>query len=107
MYFIDPTQLTAKEIFPGVTMRAAWGEKIMLSFIDLAPHSVVPEHKHPHEQMGIVLEGEFEFTIGGETQVVKAGQFYYIPSNVPHSVKTPAQGARALDIFSPPREEYK
>ncbi|RMF93460.1 MAG: cupin domain-containing protein [Nitrospinota bacterium] len=107
MYFIDPSELEAKELFPGVTMRAAWGEKIMLSFIDLGPHSVVPEHKHPHEQMGIVLEGEFEFTIGGETKVVKAGEAYYIPSNVPHSVRTPAQKARALDIFSPPREEYK
>jgi quercetin dioxygenase-like cupin family protein len=107
MYFIDPTKLPVKEIFPGVSMRAAWGEKIMLSFIDLAPNSVVPEHKHPHEQMGIVLEGEFEFTIGGQKHLIKAGEAYHIPSNVLHSVKTPGQKALALDIFSPPREEYK
>ena len=30
-----------------------------------------------------------------------------IPANVPHKVITGAIPAKALDIFSPPREDYK
>jgi quercetin dioxygenase-like cupin family protein len=48
-----------------------------------------------------------EFTIGDETRVVKAGELFVIPGGVEHSVKVGEQPARALDIFSPVREEYK
>ncbi len=31
----------------------------------MEPHAIVEEHSHPHEQMGLMLEGEAVFTIGG------------------------------------------
>ena len=48
-----------------------WGDKIMMNIVELAPGSEVPLHSHPNEQAGIVLEGEFEFTIGEEKKTVK------------------------------------
>ncbi len=80
---------------------------MMMSFVDLAPHAVVPPHSHPHEQMGLLLEGEFEFTIGDETKTLTAGDVWFVPSNVVHSVQATQKGAKALDIFHPVREEYK
>ncbi|MBI1988081.1 MAG: cupin domain-containing protein [Nitrospinae bacterium] len=106
-YFVDPEALGAKELAPGVKARVAWQDKMMLSFVDLEPHSIVPEHSHPHEQAGVVLWGELEFTIGSEVRVIKAGDAYLIPGGVLHKVKTLGEATRALDIFSPPREEYK
>jgi mannose-6-phosphate isomerase-like protein (cupin superfamily) len=53
------------------------------------------------------LEGEAEFTIGDEKRIVKPGMAYLIPSNVKHKVVTSDKPVLALDIFSPPREEYK
>ena len=78
-----------------------------MSLLELSPGCLVPRHSHPHEQVGIVLEGELEFTIGDETRIVKTGEVFVIPGGVEHSVKVGEQPARALDIFSPVREDYK
>ncbi len=102
-----PAQRQPKELFPGALSRTFWGDKMLFSLLDLAAGSVVPRHSHPHEQAGIVLEGELEFTIGDETHLVKAGEIFFIPGGVEHSVKVGAQPAKALDVFSPVREEYK
>lgn len=107
MYFFDEADMKGRSIAPGVDIKVVFGEKAMMSFVDLAPGSSVPIHSHPHEQMGVVLEGEFEFIIGDEKRIVKKGDTYVIPSNVPHGVIVGSVPSKALDVFSPPREEYK
>ena len=80
----------------------------MMSFVHFAyADALVPTHQHPHEQMGMGLEGEFELTIDGETRTIRQGDAYCIPGNTPHSARGMTQNARALDIFHPVREEYK
>jgi len=64
-------------------------------------------HSHPHEQAGVVLEGEFDLTIGGETRRVRGGDMYIIPGGVEHRVVTGEEKAVALDVFHPIREDYK
>ena len=96
-----------KQVFEGASLRTLHGEKLMMSFVNLEPHSVVAEHSHPHEQMGMVLEGTFELSIDGESRVLKKGDAYLIPSHVKHSARAFETPALALDIFSPPREDYK
>ena len=90
-----------------MSIRVAWGEKMMLSLVELMPHSIVPLHSHPHEQMGFVLKGKFELTIAEEYRLLQEGDAYLIPSGIEHSVKTKACKSCTLEIFSPPREEYK
>lgn len=107
MPFFDPAQVQSKEIAPGAKIRPIWGEKVMMVFITLEEGSVVPLHTHPHEQMGMVLEGEFELAIAGEKRVVKQGDAYLVPSNVEHTAVASRGKALALDIFSPPREDFK
>jgi quercetin dioxygenase-like cupin family protein len=107
MPFFDETQGTVRELFPGVMIRVMWGEHLMMSFVDFEPHAVVPPHSHPHEQMGWLIEGEFEFTMGNETKTLKAGDAWFVPSNVVHTVRATEKGAKALDVFYPVREEYK
>lgn len=107
MTFVDRNQMKKRELVPGTTASLAWGEKIMLSLVEIGPGSVVPMHSHPHEQAGIVVEGEFDFIIGGERRRVKLGDMYIIPGGVPHSAIGLDRKAVALDIFSPPREDYQ
>jgi quercetin dioxygenase-like cupin family protein len=57
--------------------------------------------------MGIILEGEFEMTIGDETRLLKKGDMYLVPSGTTHGGVTHAQPALILDAFSPPREAYR
>jgi quercetin dioxygenase-like cupin family protein len=106
-HFIEWGGLSAKAIAPGAQLRVAWGEKIMLSYVELAPGGKVPLHSHPHEQGGICIEGAMEFTIEDETRIIKRGESWMIPGGVTHAVRALEQGAVALDIFSPPREDYK
>ena len=37
------------------------------SLVAIAPGAVVPEHVHPHEQMGMVVSGTMTLTVAGET----------------------------------------
>lgn len=105
--FFDVDRLEPKQIAEGTSIRVAYGEKVMMSYVNVGPNTTVAEHSHPHEQMGTFLEGEAEFTIGDEKKMVKPGVAYLIPSNVKHKLVTFDKPILALDIFSPPREEYK
>jgi quercetin dioxygenase-like cupin family protein len=107
MPFYDPAMRSPRTLFPGVTIRAVWGEHIMMSFVHFEhADALVPEHHHPHEQMGMGLEGEFELVIGGESRLIRPGICYWIPGGTPHSARSVHGPARALDIFHPIREEY-
>lgn len=107
MTFFDPSQVPYREIAPGARIRTMWGDDIMVSVVDLEPGSQVPSHTHPNEQMGMVLEGSMRMVIGGETRDLKQGDVYLAPSNQEHSVTNVELFTRVLDIFSPPREDYK
>jgi quercetin dioxygenase-like cupin family protein len=107
MYFMAPDERDAKALFGAITARTFWGENMLLSLVDLPAGSVVPMHSHPHEQAGVLLEGEVTFTVGGETRALKPGDMWMIPGGVEHSVVAGDRPAKALDIFSPVREDYK
>ena len=107
LYFPSPTECGRHTIFPGVHIQTCAADKMMISVVDLEPHSVVTEHAHPHEQVGMVLEGRATFFIGGEEKTLQAGDLYRIPGNVRHRVATLDQPTRAIDIFYPIREEYR
>lgn len=93
-------------IWNDVIGRTVQGDHITMAVVELAPNSVVPEHHHPNEQIGIVLKGSLLFTIGGEQRGLVVGDTYNIPGNVPHSVITGAGGAVVVDIFSPVRADW-
>jgi quercetin dioxygenase-like cupin family protein len=93
-------------IFPGVCIHTSHTDQLMLSVVDLEPHAVVEEHSHPHEQMGILLEGELTFTIGGQTRKLRPGEMWRIPGGVVHKAVAGDMPTKALDVFSPIREEY-
>ena len=107
MPFFDQNDLESKEIHPGIKVRIMWGEKIMMMLVDIAPNAEVPLHSHPHEQAGRVLSGSFWLSIDGKDFLLQEGDHYVIPSGVMHSAKGIDTPSLALDIFNPPREEYK
>ncbi len=105
-YFVHRDDCAQHQLFPGVEIFTAAGRQVMLSMVEFAAHSEVPDHSHPHEQLGLLLEGELQFVIGDEQQTLHAGDMWCIPGGVPHRVKAGNQGARALDVFHPVREDY-
>jgi quercetin dioxygenase-like cupin family protein len=106
-YFYRLDEASFHQIFPGVTIRTVAGERMMLSYVEFEAHSVVEKHDHPHEQMGLLLEGELTFEVGDQRQTLRAGEMWRIPGGIPHRVVAGAQPAKALDVFCPVREDYR
>jgi quercetin dioxygenase-like cupin family protein len=107
LYFPAPDELARHTIFPGVDIRTCAADRMLLSVVDLAPHSVVEEHAHPHEQVGMVLQGRALFHIDGEQKLLQAGDLYRIPGEVRHKVIALDEPVRALDVFCPVRDDYR
>lgn len=84
--------------FRGVRGWIAQGEDHQLVFFEIEPDAEVPEHRHEYTQWGVVLDGELELTIEGETRVYGKGQDYVIPPHAKHSA-TCLSRARVVDLF--------
>ena len=64
-------------------------------------------HDHPEEQWGLCLEGSGIRFQGGEEVAFSIGDFWRTPGGVPHTMRAGEDGCRVLDIFAPPRDEYR
>lgn len=95
------------EMAAGVSFQPVYGRNLLLNFVSFAPGCGFPAHQHPEEQMGFVVEGEMEFTLAGETRLLRRGDVYVAPPNVLHSGRTGELGCTMLDIFSPPRSGFR
>ena len=79
----------------------------MLSVVRVEPNAVGSIHSHPEEQWGVLLEGRCTRIQGGEEVEASVGDFWHTPGGVSHGIRAGSDGALILDIFSPPRAEYK
>jgi quercetin dioxygenase-like cupin family protein len=91
----------------GIRARVFPGAHVMLSVVEIEPWSESPVHAHSNEQWGVCLEGEWIRIQDGVEYPVKAGDFWETPPNVPHGGRALAGRCVVLDIFAPPREEYR
>jgi quercetin dioxygenase-like cupin family protein len=95
------------ELLPGVTRQMlSCGERSMTVYITIAKGAEVPIHTHPHEQIGYLQSGRAMFTIGDQKRVLETLDGYSIPGNVAHGVVA-LEDCVFVDVFSPPREEYR
>lgn len=99
-------ELPLRSNVPGAKMWAVALEKSMLTYFEMEPNTVFPEHSHEAEQITLVLDGELTFFFDGKQVELKVGDVVAIPSNVIHSVSTGKAGCRAVDAWSPVRKEY-
>jgi quercetin dioxygenase-like cupin family protein len=82
----------------GVKAWLSQGEGHQIAFFEIQPIGEVPEHAHG-EQWGIVVEGEMQLTIGGETKRYGPGDSYHIPAGVLHGARF-LSFFRAIDVFA-------
>jgi quercetin dioxygenase-like cupin family protein len=64
-----------------------------------------PLHKHPNEQSGYVISGNYRIIFGNNGQMIGPGDSYSIPRNIEHRIEIIEPG-EVLDFFSPPRKDY-
>ena len=105
MDVVPDADVEAVEAVDGVFLtQGAVGEDTSIQRFEIEPGATVPEHDHPHEQIGMITAGAVTFVVDGAERVVEAGDTYVIPGGEPHAAanrgEEPVVG---YDIFSPPR----
>jgi len=77
----------------------------MMVKVKFGKGAVGSPHNHFHTQSTYCVSGKFEFTVGENKHLFKAGDALYIPPNEIHSVVCLEEGI-IIDVFSPVREDF-
>ncbi len=82
------------------------GASVSIIVVDARPGAGPALHRHPYEEVFVVLEGEATFTFGDHDRVVRAGETVVAPAGVPHRFVNSGPGQlRQVDIHPRPRFE--
>lgn len=92
---------------PGIRAALASGDQLSAALFTLDAGAVVPEHDHPNEEFGQVVDGSLELRFadrdGGHVVVVGAGEAFILPGGIRHSAVAGAGGCTLLECYAPPR----
>jgi quercetin dioxygenase-like cupin family protein len=102
MPFIDTREIPVKEPLPGWKGRFFNSLNMTFAHYDVAAGAAIHPHSHPNEEVWHIVEGDFEVTIGGTTEVAGPGSVAVIPPDTIHSVKALTEG-RAIVVDHPLR----
>jgi quercetin dioxygenase-like cupin family protein len=82
-----------------------YNKNLMLVLVEFKKGAVGYIHKHYHSQVSYLISGSFEVTIGAEKKIQKAGDVYFLESNVEHGVVA-LEDSSLIDVFTPHREDF-
>ncbi len=67
-------------------------------FFEIPAGTAIPDHSHG-DQWGVVLAGEVDLTIEGQTRRCTVGDSYFVPAGKVHSARV-LTDARILEVFA-------
>jgi quercetin dioxygenase-like cupin family protein len=73
-------------------------DHVVTMFYEVDDDMVVAEHAHG-AQWGVILAGEMEMVISGESRIYRSGDTYYVPPGAPHLARIRA-GYKGIDVFA-------
>jgi quercetin dioxygenase-like cupin family protein len=82
---VDLSDLSQKRTVGSTIIASLHDETMIMVLFAASPGYCMPTHTHPHEQIGMVLSGKAALWIGGDETILRPGDFYSIPANVPHN----------------------
>ena len=77
-------------------------EKVVVQALaEFSPGIAAGRHTHPGEEIGYVLEGQLEIKIDGKpSQIIQAGQTFFIPSGMVHDgINTNSGATKVLATY--------
>ena len=99
--FIGKQELAYK---PGISAELVGSTGIHLQLVTLAPGARAKAHKHENHETAIyILSGISEMWYGDRLEhhaVCRAGDFVYIPANVPHLPFNPSASEPCIAVIS-------
>ena len=103
---MDWERIAAQTPIPGFVGKVMHSDSMSFVLWEISAGALLPEHDHVHEQVVHMLDGTFELTVSGRTEVLGRGQVAAIPSSARHSGRA-LTDCRILDAFCPVREDYR
>lgn len=103
---IDWHSIKEEKVNENITRKMFWGEKLMVTRWELAPHTTLPVHDHIAEQITMVERGSVTIHFeNGEEFTLHQGDMLVIPSSKRHGARIGPDGCTAVDLFSPIRQD--
>jgi len=90
----------------GIERQMVVGQNLMICRFRFAPLLVTPEHRHPHEQMSLVVSGRVRFFVEGQERIAEPGDVLHFPSNCLHGATMMDEEVVLIDVFTPIREDF-
>jgi quercetin dioxygenase-like cupin family protein len=104
--FVRKSEAALEQPEPGVTRQVLGHDAaLMMVRVTFAKDAVGYLHHHPHRQVSYVERGAFEVSVGEATTVLRQGDCYFVPPDVPHGVKA-LEEASLIDVFAPARLDF-
>ncbi|MFN2578188.1 MAG: cupin domain-containing protein [Pyrinomonadaceae bacterium] len=97
-----PVEHTAE----GIERQMFVGKQVMICRFRFAPFLVTPVHRHPHEQMSLVMSGRIRFFVEGEERIASAGDVLHFPPDCLHGATMMDEEVVLIDVFTPLREDF-
>jgi len=92
------TQFASHGIVSRTLLRTPVSRTVLFGFSE---GQELTEHTSTQYAFIQVLSGECEFSVSGKPHLLKAGDFLYMPPNVPHAVKAVGQFSMLLTLVKP------
>jgi mannose-6-phosphate isomerase-like protein (cupin superfamily) len=74
----------------------------LTQFIGIVEPCRAPDHSHPYDEVGYIVEGTGVAHIGGEQVPLQAGSCFYLPPGCVHCIENTGPGAmRIMGVFHP------
>ncbi len=91
--------------FTRTAVRSA-GSLMTINWITPEVPRLAP-HKHPFDQLSLIISGTMVFEIDGEEFELGPGSAILIPPDAPHTAwPKGTETVLNIDVFAPPREDY-
>ena len=104
--FVPGGKVTVRDLGGGCGRKVlAHNDSIMAVEVHFEEGAVGAEHTHPHTQISYVLEGEFRYTVEGESTELNPGDCIVVPGGLTHGTVCLEKGV-LLDTFTPCREDF-
>lgn len=78
-------KIESREVIPGFKAKFVQSDNITLAYWEIKKGSILPEHKHPNEQISTVIKGNFKMKVEGKTKILHSGSVVVVPPSSMHS----------------------
>jgi quercetin dioxygenase-like cupin family protein len=95
--------LPVAEPYEGLRRRTFDSAGSTVNEYSFEPGASFPIHRHPEEQVTLILEGSVELAVEGDRSILEAGGWSVVGGDVEHGITAGPDGARILAIITPRR----